>query len=443
MSGKNEKAKITNLKKNAIEFYKNLFTFTDTKFNYIILNNTPYFKAKDIAIYLEYKNTNKSIKDHVDKEDKYILEELLNLNNEKNEKNEENFMGNESLPMVKNKDNYTNSLNQYERKAIYINKAGLIDLIWNSKKEEAKKLKNFISNYLLPTVFKTGYFDMDLDLDTSYVESFYESNDPKDYEDCNSIYLLGTGKYRGFPLMKFGLSRRVLERELKEHTKTYGEQIVMIHVWKTDNNDKIEKIIKDEIKSRGLDIKLMFDGKIREELCVLNEEYDVNSIIKMIDDIVNQNPLPLLQEKEEQIKLLEDSDNKIILEIEKERTKQKEIEKERDIIISQEKTKQLELEYKIKLLDKEIKEENKIKESNPRKDYTDGEIKEILKPYFEYTGIREDVILNSKLDEMGYILNIKKNKMIKYLRTIGSTKYKCASIQGHRCIKIIKDYLKN
>jgi prophage antirepressor-like protein len=74
---------------------------------------------------------------------------------------------------------FLKSLDQYEKKSIYINKHGLTDLIWSSKKEEAVKLKKFISDELLPTLFKTGHYDMNLDLDTSYAKKdFFRKYDP-------------------------------------------------------------------------------------------------------------------------------------------------------------------------------------------------------------------------------------------------------------------------
>jgi prophage antirepressor-like protein len=48
----------------------------------------PWFVAKDIAEILEYKNTRKAIKDHIDSDDILSIDELINQNgvNNKNEK---------------------------------------------------------------------------------------------------------------------------------------------------------------------------------------------------------------------------------------------------------------------------------------------------------------------------------------------------------------------
>jgi prophage antirepressor-like protein len=496
------------LKDSAIEFYNDIFTFAEKKFNYVILNNVPYFRGKDIGLFLGYKDTDSVIRDNVDEDDKIKLKDILEseevqkmLTCSNNIKNENSIPGKnpgQNFIPGKNPGMNIQYLKKLKTNTIFLNKTGLTDIIWGSRKEEAIKLKKFISKDLLPTLFKTGHFDMNLDLDTSYVKiSFYELNNKSDFKDCNVIYLIAVGKYNGKILLKFGKSGRVIDREEIEHQNIFGEQIIMLHIWKTDNKDKVENLIKDKIKSKGLDTKVMFDGKVREELILLDDMHDIEDIKDLMEEIIEKNPLPLLQEKDNEIqekdnalqekdnaiqekdntlqekdRLLQEKDNQIKsleikynieigiekektkqiesenqtkIEIEKEKTtqtkeitKQKEIEKE--ITLSQEKTKQMDLEYKLKLLDKgNVKEEPKKEDNDKNKKYTDKEIKKILKPYFEYTGVREDVILNKKLNEIGFYTNIEKNKVIKYVRTIGGYKYKCGAIQGSRGVKLIKD----
>lgn len=43
------------LKEKATNFYKDLFTFAKTKFNYVIFNGKPWIRGKDAALYLLYK----------------------------------------------------------------------------------------------------------------------------------------------------------------------------------------------------------------------------------------------------------------------------------------------------------------------------------------------------------------------------------------------------
>ena len=93
-------------------------------------NKEPYFKAKDIADFLQYKNTNQAIKDHVWNSDKFTTEncprDLIPQNNKFN--------------------------------TIYINESGLYQLIFSSKLEMAKHFKQWIFNDVLPSIRKTGQY---------------------------------------------------------------------------------------------------------------------------------------------------------------------------------------------------------------------------------------------------------------------------------------------
>jgi len=92
----------------------------------------PWFSAKDIASILGYKNTTKAIIDHVDEEDKMLLE---NTNN------------NESL------------LFNSKPHSIVVNESGALSLILRSKKSEAKKFKRWVTSEVLPSIRKTGSYN--------------------------------------------------------------------------------------------------------------------------------------------------------------------------------------------------------------------------------------------------------------------------------------------
>ena len=55
---------------------KKLFYYEETKLPVIKYEDESWVKAKTVASILRYKNTKKSILDHVDPEDKRILSEL-------------------------------------------------------------------------------------------------------------------------------------------------------------------------------------------------------------------------------------------------------------------------------------------------------------------------------------------------------------------------------
>lgn len=99
-------------------------------------NNNIYFRGKDIANALDYKDTVSAIQDHVDDDDKWKLEELWG-------------------------GNFT-CLTFNEKNTIYINESGLYSLILRSHKEEAKQFKKWITSEVIPSIRKTGQYSTTL-----------------------------------------------------------------------------------------------------------------------------------------------------------------------------------------------------------------------------------------------------------------------------------------
>jgi len=106
----------------------------DCKIGIFINNdNEIYFRGKDVANYLQYADTTHAIKNNVDDEDKYKLEELW---------------GRSEIPPITSN----------EKNTIYINESGLYSLILRSNKEEAKIFKRWITKEILPSLRKTGEY---------------------------------------------------------------------------------------------------------------------------------------------------------------------------------------------------------------------------------------------------------------------------------------------
>ena len=90
-----------------------------------MIDEEPWFVGKDVATALGYKNTNKTIKDHVDDEDKGVTNRYPTPNNQ---------------PMV------------------IINESGLYCLILSSKLPSAKKFKRWVTSEVLPAIRRTGTY---------------------------------------------------------------------------------------------------------------------------------------------------------------------------------------------------------------------------------------------------------------------------------------------
>lgn len=102
-----------------------LFNFENNQVRTLLINDEPWFVGKDVAEILEYTNTAKAIRDHVDEEDK-LTERIV--------------------------------LSGQNREVIFINESGLYSLVLSSKLPSAKKFKHWVTSEVLPQIRKTGSY---------------------------------------------------------------------------------------------------------------------------------------------------------------------------------------------------------------------------------------------------------------------------------------------
>lgn len=97
------------------------------KVRVLTIDNEPWFVGKDIAERLGYKDTVDAIKRHVDEDDK--LTRCFTASGQR-------------------------------REMIVINESGLYSLILSSKLPNAKKFKHWVTSEVLPTIRKTGQYQL-------------------------------------------------------------------------------------------------------------------------------------------------------------------------------------------------------------------------------------------------------------------------------------------
>lgn len=98
------------------------------------VNGEIWFKGKQVAEILDYKNPRESIRDHVDKEDRMSLS---------------NLKGSNSLHLEFNS----------EGQQIMINESGLYCLVFKSRKPEAIAFRKWITKEVIPSIRKTGKYE--------------------------------------------------------------------------------------------------------------------------------------------------------------------------------------------------------------------------------------------------------------------------------------------
>lgn len=95
----------------------------------VTINDEPWFVGKDIAMALGYAKPENAIATHVNDEDK-------------------------TSTLIQG------SGSNYKSKAILINESGLYALIFGSKLESAKRFQHWVTSEVLPTLRKTGTYEM-------------------------------------------------------------------------------------------------------------------------------------------------------------------------------------------------------------------------------------------------------------------------------------------
>ncbi len=113
----------------------NLKVFKNQEFGEVrtvTINDVPYFVGKDVAKILGYVNTKDALANHIDAEDKTIIQRSENA-----------------------------TLGIPNRGLTVINESGLYSLILSSKLPNAKKFKRWVTSEVLPSIRKHGMYAID------------------------------------------------------------------------------------------------------------------------------------------------------------------------------------------------------------------------------------------------------------------------------------------
>ena len=103
----------------------------------LVINNEPWLVGKDVAKALGYENPSKAIRDHVEEEDKKVG--------------------------VQNVTPYISDNLGRKQYPTFINESGVYSLIFGSKLPTAKKFKHWVTSEVLPTLRKTGKYEIPKD----------------------------------------------------------------------------------------------------------------------------------------------------------------------------------------------------------------------------------------------------------------------------------------
>jgi prophage antirepressor-like protein len=212
---------------------------------------------------LEYNDTTQAIRKNVDNDDIIIIGELF-----------------------QNEDPQT----------VFINESGFYTIIFASKKAEAIKFRKWVTSEVLPSIRKTGSYN----LIDNYIEEDLEKYHNK---DCVYIIHIKDNIY------KYGNTSHIFKRLQAHKTNLNYNKIIKIYEMNNMNNAiKLENKIKTLVKT--LKINTVYNTHV--EIFKVDNN-NLQNLIKKIDDLSlktskllknnNDNNLELLKEKNRNLEL--------------------------------------------------------------------------------------------------------------------------------------------
>ena len=235
----------------------------------ILIDNEPWFIAKEVASILKYTNLKKAINNNVNEADQRILsyEECKELfgNNlaieddaesiETSEKTE-SFSGGTLLPPEK-----SFKINSQGMKII--NESGLYDLILEAKKKEAKPFRRWVTSEVLPSIRKTGSYGVQIsEHDTLLLNAIKAKTDEERVATLKALDEYHTRE------------KRALEAENEDLKNTNDELLTENELWRGNyfNTKQIYEILKRDYPESLKQAESTNYNKLRKGLCDITNE---------------------------------------------------------------------------------------------------------------------------------------------------------------------------
>jgi len=225
---------------------------------HIIIDNTDkiWFNGKELTLALEYKDTKDAIKSHIDKNDRTQLKNI----------------------------NHSINTNQHPN-SIYINESGLYKLMFSSKMKKAKNFTNWITNDVLPSIRKYGYYKMkksyekdknDLLEKINYLEKQNKLmiNDMKKekYKDGAVVYIVDYGDDANYDANLKSSKDDFLPQK---KSATFCSEKNVYRLGSTDDMNKRKKIYDTHtLHKRPVVEKYFTEKAVQLESCIRSMLYD-------------------------------------------------------------------------------------------------------------------------------------------------------------------------
>lgn len=257
-----------------LDIRNNYFQYKGKKVLVIVRDGVAWFKGVDVANLLSYQDIHQTLRINVQDSDKRT------------------FM---TLGVCTN--TYPES-QKIDPQTIFINLEGMYDLVFHSKKEEAKIFRRWLSHEVLPSINKFGFYSIE-----KKYGCFYDDHDLYEYDGCNVCYIAYIGVHDNLPLFKYGISFDYYRREYQEHRKLF-DTFQLLYLRHADNNHTVESLFTKECKSKDVYIKKEFKGKNQVELFTINEHHTFERMRMIMDKLIEQHPTQEHKKYEKEIQSL-------------------------------------------------------------------------------------------------------------------------------------------
>lgn len=158
----------------------------------VVIDGDPWFVGKDVAECLGYTNPSKALADHVDDDDKLNNKTLSSLG---------------------------------QRGGWLINESGMYALIFGSKLEKAREFKRWVTSEVLPTLRKTGHYEVAADQSVNQLLA--------EFGDFKVTYVQQMVEFKD---------------ALEKQTKAFDKSISNMTLSTTQQN-KVHRVVKDRVGS--------------------------------------------------------------------------------------------------------------------------------------------------------------------------------------------------
>jgi hypothetical protein len=167
-----------------------------------------------------------------------------------------------------------------------------------------EKIMNQYTKEKLNELQKTVYKHKKM-LENGENNIFWTDNSISDYNNKNVIYIGYIGEFDNEKYYKFGISEQVYTREVEQHKRTF-DTFEMKHIELCDNMSFVEKLFKQELKTKNLLKSLEINSRNQTELFITTPQNDIIQIIQNLKDLINKNPLQTIKESKNEIDKLKE-----------------------------------------------------------------------------------------------------------------------------------------